>query len=173
MGRNVWTRHAQRARLAAATLALQHVVTHQGLHGLHGFLLLHGAVAGVVVQISTTRVQLHAFFEQELVDIDDAAAGENLVEFIALQLVVASTAAHHHGLDVQIVERVGHTMEQHPVVGDDFLGLVELARAFLRVTAAQVARRQHGLYRISYITPWSAKLRFKIMGNFPRYFWWY
>ena len=37
-------------------------------------------------------------------------------------------------------------MEQHPVVGDDFFGLVKLARTALRVAAAQVARRQHGLH---------------------------
>jgi hypothetical protein len=61
------------------------------------------------------------------VDVDDAAAGEDLVELVALQLVVAGAAAHHHGLDVEVVQRVGHAVEQHPVVGDDLLGLVELA----------------------------------------------
>ena len=37
-------------------------------------------------------------------------------------------------------------MEQHAVVGDDLLGLVELAGAALRVAAAQVTGRQHGLH---------------------------
>jgi hypothetical protein len=69
-----------------------------------------------------------------------------IFELVALQLVVAGAAAHHHGLDVQVVQRVGHAVEQHPVVGDDLLGLVELAAAALRVAAAQVARRQHGLH---------------------------
>ena len=99
-----------------------------------------------MVQIGPARVQLHAFFKQELVDVDDAAAREDLVELVALQLIVASAATHHHGLDVQVVERVGHTVEQHAVVGDDLLGLVKLARTFLRVTAAQVTRRQHSLH---------------------------
>ena len=79
-------------------------------------------------------------------DVDDAAAREDLVEFIALQLVVAGAARHDHGLDVEVVQRIGHAMEQHPVVGDDLLGLVVLAVAALRIAAAQVTRRQHGLH---------------------------
>ena len=79
-------------------------------------------------------------------DVDDAAAGEDLVELVALQLVVAGAAAHHHGLDVQVVQGGGHAVEEHPVVGDHLLGLVELARAALGITAAQVARRQHRLH---------------------------
>ena len=79
-------------------------------------------------------------------NIDDAAAREDLVKLVALQLVVAGAAAHHHGLDVEVVERVGNTVKEHPVVGDHLLGLVELAAAALGVAAAQVARRQHGLH---------------------------
>ena len=37
-------------------------------------------------------------------------------------------------------------MEEHAVVGDHALGLVELARAALGIAAAQVAGRQHGLH---------------------------
>ena len=80
-------------------------------------------------------------------DVEDAAAGEDLVELVALQLVVAGAAADDHGLDVEVVERVGDAVEQHAVVGDDLLGLVVLARAALRIAAAQVARRQHASAR--------------------------
>ena len=79
-------------------------------------------------------------------NIDDAAAGEYLVKLVALQLVVAGAAAHHHRFNVQVVQRVGHAVKQHAVVGDDLLGLVKLATAALRVAAAQVTRRQHGLH---------------------------
>ncbi len=79
-------------------------------------------------------------------DVDDPAAREDLVELVALQLVVAGAAAHHHGLDVEIVERVGHAVEEHAVVRDHLLGLVELAAAALRIAAAQVPWRQHRLH---------------------------
>ena len=36
--------------------------------------------------------QLHAFLEQILVDVNDAAAGENILELVALQLVVEGRA---------------------------------------------------------------------------------
>ena len=79
-------------------------------------------------------------------DVDDAAAGEDLVELVALQLVVAGAAAHYYGFDVQVVQRVGHAVKQHPVVGDDLVGLVELATAALGVAAAQITRWQHSLH---------------------------
>ena len=85
--------------------------------------------------------QRDVFLEQVFVDVDDAAAGEYFVKLVALQLVIAGTATHHHGLDVQVVERVGHAVKQHPVVGDDFVGLVELATAALWIAAAQIAGR--------------------------------
>ena len=147
LGRDVGPGHAQRAALAAAALALEHVVADQRLHRLHRLLQLHRAVAGVVVQVAALAGrQRDALLEQVLVDVDDAAAGEDVFELVALQLVVAGAAADHHGLDVEVVQRVGDAVEQHPVVGDDLLGLVELARAALRIAAAQVARRQHGLH---------------------------
>ena len=37
-------------------------------------------------------------------------------------------------------------MKEHPVVGDDLVGLVELAAAALRIPTAQVARWQHSLH---------------------------
>ena len=69
-------------------------------------------------------------------DVNDAAAREDLVELVALQLVIAGTATDHHGLDVQVIERVGHAVKQHAVVCDDLVGLVELAAAALRIAAA-------------------------------------
>jgi len=79
-------------------------------------------------------------------DVDDAAAGEDVLELVVQQLVVAGAATDHHGLDVEVVQRIGHAVEEHAVVGDDLFGLVGLPRAALRVTAAQVAWRQHGLH---------------------------
>ena len=102
-----------------------------------------------MVQIALTGrigAQRDVFLEQVLVDVDDSAAGKDFVELVALQLVIAGTATDHHRLDVQVVERVGHTVEQHAVVGDDLVGLVELAAAALRIAAAQIARRQHRLH---------------------------
>ena len=106
-------------------------------------MLLHGAVTRVVVHVLGARdaLELEAFFHEVLMNIQDATAGEDLVEFIAGQLVVTSATGDHHGLDVQVVERVGHTMEEHPVVGDDLVGLVELARTPLRIAATQITRR--------------------------------
>ena len=146
---DIGPRHTQGAGLAAATLVLEHVVTQQCFHGLHGFLQLHRAVTRVVVQIALAGrigAQRDIFLKQVLVDVDDAAAGEYFVELVALQLVIASAATDHHGLDVQVVERVGHTVKQHTVVGDDLVSLVKLAAAALRITAAQIAWRQHGLH---------------------------
>ena len=71
---------------------------------------------------------------------------EDLFEFVALQLVVAGAAAHHDRPDVEVVQRIGDAVEQHPVVGDDLLRLVELAAAALRIAAAQIPRRQHRLH---------------------------
>ena len=45
-------------------------------------------------------------FEQVLVDVEQPAAGEDLVEFVFLQLVHAGAARHDHRLDVEIVQRV-------------------------------------------------------------------
>ena len=65
-------------------------------------------------------------------DVHDPAAGKDLVEFVALQLIEAGAAADHDGLDVQIIERGRDAMEQHPVVRDDLLRLVEFPGAALR-----------------------------------------
>ena len=105
-------------------------------------------MARVVIQVLTLLcgIQRDALLQQVLVDIHNAAARENFVELIALQLIVASATTDHHGFDVQIIQRVRHTMEQHPVVSDDFVGLVLLARPTLGVAATQVAWGQHSLH---------------------------
>ena len=79
-------------------------------------------------------------------DVDDAATWENFLKAILLQLVVTRTTAHHHGFDVQIIQSIGHAVEQHAVIGGDFLCFFHIARAFLRITTAQIAWRQHGLH---------------------------
>ena len=79
-------------------------------------------------------------------DVDDAAAGEDLLELVVLQLVVTGAAADDDSLDVEVIERVGNAVKEHAVVGDDLFGLVELARAALRIAAAEIPRRQHCLH---------------------------
>ena len=78
-------------------------------------------------------------------DVNDAATWENFVELIALQLVIAGAATDHHRFDVQVVQGVGHAVEQDPVVRDNFFGLVKLTAALLGVAAAQITRRQNSL----------------------------
>ena len=146
LGGDVGPVQRQRASLAAAALGLQHLVAQQGFDRFDRLLLLHGAVAGVVEQKGAGVGQGNFFLQKVLMDVDDAAAGEDFVKLVALQLVKTGAAADHHGLDVQVVQGVGHAVEQHPVVGDEFFGLVKLAGSALRVATAQVARRQHGLH---------------------------
>ena len=60
---NIGPGHAQRARFAAAAFAFEHLVAHQGAHGLHRIALLHGVVARLVVQVAAlARRQGDAFF---------------------------------------------------------------------------------------------------------------
>jgi len=61
------------------------------------------------------------------VDIQQAAAGEYLLELVFLQLVHTGAAADDHGLDVEIVEGIGQAVEQYPVLGGDLLALVGIA----------------------------------------------
>ena len=105
-------------------------------------------MAGVVVHVTNARdaLELHALLEQVLMNIHDATAGEDLVELIASELVVAGATRDHHGFNVEVVERIGHSVEENTVVGDDLLGLVELTRPPLRIAAAQIARWQYGLH---------------------------
>ena len=104
-------------------------------------------MAGVVVHVTRPgdAFELHAFFEQVFVDVQEAAARENLLELVFFQLIHARAARHDDGLDVEIVERGREAVEQHPVLGDDALALFRLAGRRLRITAAQVPRRQHAL----------------------------
>ena len=56
-------------------------------------------MAGVVVEVLLTfhAVQVHAFFEQVFVDVDDAAAGEDFFEAVFFELVVAGAATDDDG----------------------------------------------------------------------------
>ena len=78
-------------------------------------------------------------------NVEQPAAGEDLVELVLLQLIHAGTAGDDHRLDVEIVQRVGNAVEEHAVVGGDLLPLRRFAGRRLRVAAAQVAGRQYGL----------------------------
>ena len=91
-------------------------------------------------------IELYTLLQQVFVDIDDATAWKYLVELVALQLVVTRAATHHHGFDIEVIERVGHTVKQHTVVGNDFFSLVKLTTAALRITTTQITRRQHSLH---------------------------
>ena len=95
--------------------------------------------------VSVVGIERDIFLKQVLMDIDDAATRENTIKLVPLQLVVARATAHDNGFNVQIVQRIGHTMEQHAVVRDHLFGLVKLAAAALRVATTQVARWQHCL----------------------------
>ena len=98
----------------------------------------------VHVSHSFHTLQIDVLLEQVFVDVEQAAAGEYLVELVFQQLVHAGPARHDHRFDVEIVQRVRDAMEQHAVVGGDLVGLVGLSGSILRIAAAQVARRQHG-----------------------------
>ena len=112
---------------------------------------LHRRVAGIVVHVARAfdAVELDALFQQVLVDVEQAAAGEDLLELVFLQLIHAGAAGDDHRLDVEVVQRVGDAVEQHAVVGGDLLALVLVAGRGLRIAAAQVAGRQHGVAPMS------------------------
>ena len=113
--------------------------------GVHGF---DGRVAGVVVEVLLTfhAVQVHAFFEQVFVDVDDAAAGEDFFEAVFFELVVAGAATDDDGFDVEVVEGVRHAVEGDAVVGAHLLGFCLVAARVLRIAATHIAGRQDGLY---------------------------
>ncbi len=76
-----------------------------------------------------------------------AAAGESFFKAVFFQLVVAGAAARHHGFDVEVVERVGHAVEEHAVFGGHFFGFGCIAAGHLAGRSQQrYARRQHGLH---------------------------
>src|SRR6185437_4033741 len=104
---------------------------------------LHRRMTGVVIHVARTghAFEPHPFLHQVLVDVDDPRARKYFLELVALQLVVTGAAAHHHGADVQIVERVRNAVEEDAVVGGDLLRSVELTRTPLRIAAAEVSRR--------------------------------
>ena len=138
--------HAEGARFAAAAFVERHIRAHQLFTTLLRLIGLHRRVARVVIHVAhpSTPWSLTSLLHQVLVDVEQPAAGENLVELVFLQLVHAGAARHDHRLDVEIVQRVRDAMEQHAVVGGDLVGLVALPGGILRIAAAQIARRQHG-----------------------------
>ena len=76
-------------------------------------------------------------------DVEQTAAREDAFELVLLQLIHTSAAGDDDGFDVQVVQGVGDTVEQHAVIGGDALTLIFLAARGLRIAAAQVARWQH------------------------------
>ena len=94
--------------------------------------------------VPSTPCSFTFFSKQIFVDIEQPAAGENLVELVLQQLIHAGAARHYHGLDVEVVKRVGDAVEQHAVIHGDLVSPVFLPGGSLRIAAAQIARRQHG-----------------------------
>src|SRR5882762_4718204 len=90
--------------------------------------------------------QPHSLLQKVLVDVHDLGARKYTLEFIPLELIEAGSAADHDGFDVEVVERVGDPVKQHTVVGGALLLLVEFAGPPLRIAAAQISGRQHGLH---------------------------
>ena len=88
--------------------------------------------------------ELDALFHQVFVDVEQAAAGKDLLELVLLQLIHAGPAGDDDRLDVEIIQGVGNPVEEHPVVGGDLLSFVLKAGRGLRIAAAQIAGRQHG-----------------------------
>ena len=143
---DIWPSNRQSARLTAApiifiNLAIK-VAVDQCVHHFQRLVLLHGAVAGVVIHVAHTcdRIQPNSFFHQVFVNVHNPAARKDLFKLIGGELVVAGATGDHHRFDVQIVQRVGHTVKEHPVVRDNFLGLIKLAGTALGIAAAEITR---------------------------------
>ena len=95
-------------------------------------------MTGVVIHVAragNTR-EFHAFFEQKFMDIQQAAAWENFLKLIFLQLIHAGATTYHYRLDIKVVQCVGHAMEQNPILGGDLVAFVRIASRRLRVAAA-------------------------------------
>ena len=75
-------------------------------------------MAGLVVHVTGAgdTFHLHALFHQIFVDVEQTASGEYLVELVLQQLIHAGATGYDHGLDVEVVECIGHAMEQHAVL---------------------------------------------------------
>ena len=132
-----------RARFAAATIGQLDRLAHQRVGDLDAGLRLHRRVARLVVHEARAgdAVEFDALLQQVLVDVEQSAAGEDLLELVLQQLIHAGAAGDDHCVDVEVVECVGDAVEEHAVVGGDLLPLVGLAGGDLRVAAAQVAGR--------------------------------
>jgi hypothetical protein len=146
-GRHVGTRHRQRARFAAAAVGELDRLPISWLTTLMPACVLHRRVAGLVVQVAAplTPSSLTPFSSRYSWMSSRRQPGKILPNWYFSQLVHAGAAGDDDRLDVEVVERVGDAVEEHAVVGGDLLALVGLAGGGLRVAAAQVARRQHGL----------------------------
>ena len=79
-------------------------------------------------------------------DVEEATSREYFLEFIFLQLIHTGAAGNDDGLDIEVVKRVRHAMEQHAIVSDDFLALISIAGSRLRITAAKISGWQNGLH---------------------------
>ena len=145
---NIRTGGGERARFAATALILGNRGTDQFVHHFHRLIGFHRRMTRVVVHVTRTRnaFELHTFFHQVFVNIEQSTARKYFFEFVFLQLIHARAARDDHGLDVEIVQCIGDAVKQHPIVGDDFLTFIGVARCGLRIAAAQIARRQYRLH---------------------------
>ena len=90
MRRDIGPRDGQRAGFAAAAVVLLDLLRINGadkaVDGLERILLLHRAVARVVIHVARARdaFELDAFLEQEFMNIDDTATGEDFFKLVAL-----------------------------------------------------------------------------------------
>ena len=105
-------------------------------------------MARIVIQIllPLNALQLNVFFQQIFVNVDNAAAGEYVFKTVFRQRVVTRSARHDHCFNIQIIQSIGHSVEQHAVFGHHAVGFGLVAVGGLRVAAAKVARWQHGLH---------------------------
>ena len=78
-------------------------------------------------------------------NVEQPAARKDFFELILQQLIHAGAAGYDHGLDVEVIEGIGHAMEQHAIFGSNCIAFICLPAGGLRITAAQIAWRQHGL----------------------------
>ena len=86
-------------------------------------------MAGLVIQITLAvhALQTDTLLHQVLVDIQQPATREDLLELVLLQLVHTGSAGDNHCPDVHIVQCIGQPVEQYAVVGTDLPALRAIA----------------------------------------------
>ena len=96
LGGNVRPGHRERARLPAAALVQLHLAADQLVDDFERLVGLHRRVAGIVVHVAHAgdAIELYPLLHQVFVDIEQAATGEDLFEFVFLQLVHALSLIH-------------------------------------------------------------------------------